>query len=108
LTTSFPVAEWSQVVVRDDSETGLGCTARWVADRRPSAGVGQASNHRSFGSSDRADRLLAAGPLAGRKPNAPAGQLSDVRHRRSQLHPFEPEAANLFFQVVSSGYEGAA
>jgi hypothetical protein len=29
-------------------------------------------------------------------------------HRRGGLHPFEPEAANLFFQLVSARYERAS
>jgi DNA replication protein DnaC len=34
---------------------------------------------------------------------------ADIRiGRRSRLHPFEPEAANLFFQLVSSRYERAS
>ena len=35
----------------------------------------------------------------------PAGPLAATGHRRGRLHPFESEAANLFFQLVSSRYE---
>jgi DNA replication protein DnaC len=36
-----------------------------------------------------------------------AGSLPAAGYRRGRLHPFEPEAANLFFQLVSAHCERA-
>src|SRR4051812_26920517 len=38
----------------------------------------------------------------------PARSLPAARRRRGRLHPIEAEAANLFFQLVSSRYERAS
>ena len=47
---------------------------------------------------------------AGQAPRGahPAGPLSADRHRRGRLHPLRSQAANLFFQLVSSRYERAS
>jgi hypothetical protein len=56
------------------------------------------------------DRLAAAATTpAGCGPNWPASAALPAAHRRrGRLHLFEPQAANLFFQLVSSRYERAS
>ena len=51
-------------------------------------------------------RLAPRRSAPGRAP--PARALPLARRRRGRLHPFEAEAANLFFQLVSSRYERAS